>query len=187
MLSSTRRVCAAMSPSTSCPVAGSSGTWPDTNSSCPARTAGEYGPIAFGASGLETACFIAALLGGLDDLVRAQAAGADPHPLDAAVDRSPGPSGGSARTAARSRCARGCAAGRRPGSFRTISHRLAMNSSQLSITAFTVTPKALRTNAKYSRPSTGLSSVSGPAGPGRRASGVVITRRNRSRNARRLA
>ena len=40
----------------SVPVAGSSGTWPETNSSWPARTAGEYGPIAFGASGLEIAC-----------------------------------------------------------------------------------------------------------------------------------
>ena len=58
MLSSTRRVCAAMSPSTIWPVAGSSGTWPDTNSSWPARRAGEYGPMAFGASGLEMACFI---------------------------------------------------------------------------------------------------------------------------------
>ena len=43
------------------PVAGSSGTWPDTNSSWPARTAGEYGPIAFGASGLEIALFIRAI------------------------------------------------------------------------------------------------------------------------------
>ena len=50
MFSSTRRVCAAMSPSTSRPVAGSMGTWPEMNSSCPARSAGEYGPMAFGAS-----------------------------------------------------------------------------------------------------------------------------------------
>ena len=35
----------AMSPSTIVPVAGSIGTCPDTNRSCPARSAAEYGPI----------------------------------------------------------------------------------------------------------------------------------------------
>ena len=54
----------------------------------PARIACEYGPMAVGASGLETACFmpIRGLLGGLDDLARAQAARADADALDAAVD-----------------------------------------------------------------------------------------------------
>ena len=39
----TRCVCAAMSPSMTLPVAGSIGTWPETNSSEPARIACEYG------------------------------------------------------------------------------------------------------------------------------------------------
>jgi hypothetical protein len=50
-----------MSPSTMFPVAGSSGTCPETKSRLPARTAGEYGPIAFGAFGLETAVGIGLL------------------------------------------------------------------------------------------------------------------------------
>ena len=41
MFSSTRRVCAAMSPVTSAPVAGSMGTCPETNSNWPARRADE--------------------------------------------------------------------------------------------------------------------------------------------------
>src|SRR6185436_15326570 len=87
-LARTRRVCAATSPSIIWPVAGSMGIWPEMNSSCPARTAGEYGPMAAGASGLETACFIIerSKSGCLDDLLRAQAPGADLEALDPAVD-----------------------------------------------------------------------------------------------------
>ncbi len=39
-----------MSPATSSPVAGSSGTCPETYTVLPTRTACEYVPIAFGAS-----------------------------------------------------------------------------------------------------------------------------------------
>ena len=64
-------------------VAGSSGIWPETNSSDPARTAWEYGPIAAGADDVETASRMWS--GGLDDLAGPQAARADPQPLDSAV------------------------------------------------------------------------------------------------------
>ena len=56
--SRTRRVCAAMSPSTSVPVAGSSGIWPEQKRNGPATIAWEYGPMAAGAPGLATACRI---------------------------------------------------------------------------------------------------------------------------------
>ncbi len=48
VLEDAARLRRAMSPSTMRPVAGSSGTWPETNSSWPARSAAEYGPIGFG-------------------------------------------------------------------------------------------------------------------------------------------
>src|SRR6478736_5937058 len=48
-LSNTRRVCVLMSPSTICPVAGSSGICPDRKRKPPRRTAWEYGPMAAGA------------------------------------------------------------------------------------------------------------------------------------------
>ncbi len=54
MLSRTLRVSVAMSPETMVPVAGSSGIWPEMNRRLPARRAGEYGPMAAGAFGLET-------------------------------------------------------------------------------------------------------------------------------------
>src|SRR4051812_3197167 len=47
------------------PVAGSIGTWPDTNSMLPAAIAGEYGPMAFGAFGLEIAVGISYFLAGM--------------------------------------------------------------------------------------------------------------------------
>src|SRR5215470_9790726 len=41
----------------SAPVTGSRGTWPDTNTNGPARTAGEYAPAGVGTSGpSETGC-----------------------------------------------------------------------------------------------------------------------------------
>src|SRR3954451_2954095 len=43
-----------MDPSTSDPVAGSIGTWPEQNSRPPERTAWLYGPAGFGASGAVT-------------------------------------------------------------------------------------------------------------------------------------
>src|SRR5690242_6958500 len=52
-LSNTRRACVAMSPSTSWPVAGSSGIWPDRKTKPPLRTACEYGPMAAGACSVE--------------------------------------------------------------------------------------------------------------------------------------
>ena len=54
----TRRVCGAMSPATRLPVAGSMGTWPETNSRLPALMACEYGPDRRRADGVETACRI---------------------------------------------------------------------------------------------------------------------------------
>src|SRR5512135_825907 len=50
MFSSTRRVCAAMSPSIIWLINGSIGIWPAVNIKLPARIACEYGPIACGAS-----------------------------------------------------------------------------------------------------------------------------------------
>ena len=79
----TRWVCAAISPSTICPVAGSIGTWPETNSSEPARMACEYGPIAFGRR--RESRRPGASSGRLDDLARLQAARADTQTPDAAV------------------------------------------------------------------------------------------------------
>src|SRR5450759_4505292 len=52
--SSTRSVCAAMSPSTILPVAGSRGIWPLRKAKPFETTAWEYGPIAAGALGVET-------------------------------------------------------------------------------------------------------------------------------------
>src|SRR5215218_5667369 len=72
-----------MSPETIWPVAGSIGTWPETKSSEPARTACEYGPIASGADVVETACRTS---GRLDDLARLQAARAYAQALDTAID-----------------------------------------------------------------------------------------------------
>src|SRR5438270_11319085 len=54
----TRSVCAATSPLTTCCVAGSIATWPETNMNPFALTACEYGPIACGPSFVEMACFI---------------------------------------------------------------------------------------------------------------------------------
>src|SRR6185295_2010256 len=54
--SSARRVCAAMSPSTRVPVAGFIGTWPDTKSREPERSAGEYGPTGLADLLLEIDC-----------------------------------------------------------------------------------------------------------------------------------
>src|SRR5262249_46042814 len=86
------------------PVFGSSGIWPERNSRLPARMACEYGPMAAGASGEVTALRIygnpanrmpSAFVirnspftasSRLDDLARAQAAGADADASDAAVD-----------------------------------------------------------------------------------------------------
>src|SRR5512137_693986 len=85
MLSITRRVWAAMSPSIIPPVAGSRWPWPDTKSMLPARTPWEYGPIACGASFVLIAVRMEAPSGGLDDLARAEAARAHPHVLRAAV------------------------------------------------------------------------------------------------------
>src|SRR5690606_8064378 len=48
-LSNARRACAAMSPATSSPVAGSIGICPDRYTVSPQRTACEYGPMAAGA------------------------------------------------------------------------------------------------------------------------------------------
>ena len=53
---STRSVCAATSPGTIWPVAGSSGICPLRKTSPPARTACEYGPIAAGASFVAMGC-----------------------------------------------------------------------------------------------------------------------------------
>src|SRR3712207_3075749 len=53
-LRSTRSVCAATSPSTSSPVAGSSGIWPAVKTSPAWTIAWLYGPMAAGASGLCT-------------------------------------------------------------------------------------------------------------------------------------
>src|SRR5262245_7145241 len=83
MFSSVRRVWSAMLPVTSWFVAGSIGTWPETNRSCPARIAWEYGPSAFGAESVETA---ESTSGGLDDFVRTQAPGADADAAHAAVN-----------------------------------------------------------------------------------------------------
>src|SRR5258708_9574665 len=76
-------VCASIPPDTRLPVDGSLGICPDRNSRFPALIAWEYGPIAAGAFGVETAW---RTLRGLDDLAGPQAARADAHPLDAAVD-----------------------------------------------------------------------------------------------------
>src|SRR3954466_4556036 len=103
MFVNTCRVCSWTPPATSWPVAGSSGICPDRNSRLPALMAWEYGPIAAGAAGLVTAsritgfaiCHLAFgirhVLRRLDDLARAQAARADAHALDAAVDHRPDP------------------------------------------------------------------------------------------------
>src|SRR3546814_8509687 len=48
-LSHARLACAAMSPATSSPVAGSIGIWQDMETVSPQRTACEYGPMAAGA------------------------------------------------------------------------------------------------------------------------------------------
>ena len=48
-LSRQRFVCGPMPPSTSAPVSGSIGVWPDRKISPPLLTAWEYGPAAFGA------------------------------------------------------------------------------------------------------------------------------------------
>ena len=55
------RVCASV-PSGKAPVAGSMGSCPDTNTSPPASTACEYGPIAFGACSVDTTFFKMILL-----------------------------------------------------------------------------------------------------------------------------
>ena len=55
------REIAAMSPATRAPVAGSRGIWPDTKSRLPARTACEYGPMAFGAASVVPACRVPAM------------------------------------------------------------------------------------------------------------------------------
>src|SRR5687768_8554977 len=52
-LSNTRRTCTSNAPSTNCPVAGSSGIWPETYTVEPTLTACEYVPIAAGALGVE--------------------------------------------------------------------------------------------------------------------------------------
>src|SRR5437762_8595311 len=83
----TRRVCAATSPSTIEPVAGSRAIWPEAKSRWPARIACEYGPIAWGASGLETDVFAMSRMAlcRLHHLVRSQTAGADANSSGAAV------------------------------------------------------------------------------------------------------
>jgi len=67
---------------------GSIGICPETNSRLPARMAGEYAPIALGASGEETTLRVTAttLSGGLGYLARAQAARADPNAPHRTVD-----------------------------------------------------------------------------------------------------
>ena len=87
MLSNTRRVCAAMSPSTSCPVAGSSGTWPETKQQLAGADGLRVRADRFGArrSG-NRAAFTRAFV---NLACRAQAARADADPLDAAVDHRP--------------------------------------------------------------------------------------------------
>src|SRR5688572_21951986 len=80
----TRCVGTVMSPSTITPLAGSSGIWPETKSSEPARIACEYGPMAAGAADVETASRIDGLRR-LDDLAGTEAARAHAQPLDTAV------------------------------------------------------------------------------------------------------
>ena len=48
-------VCSAMPPGTKAPVLGSIGICPEVNSMLPTRIACEYGPMAAGASGVDTA------------------------------------------------------------------------------------------------------------------------------------
>src|SRR5439155_22265153 len=62
MLSNTRRVCAAISPGTIWPDLGSSGIWPLQKRNLPLRTACEYGPIAAGASFVETIFFMSPIV-----------------------------------------------------------------------------------------------------------------------------
>src|SRR5688572_17594853 len=68
-----------MPPSVIVPVVGSSGIWPDAKRKPPAMMAWLYGPIAPGASVVETGASGAAILGGLGDLIRPDAPRADPH------------------------------------------------------------------------------------------------------------
>src|ERR1700755_1680970 len=89
MLRITWSVWPEMPPSTSAPVAGLNPTWPEMKSRFPARIAGLSGPGGILASAA-FACFRrAGHLGGLDDLARAQAAGADANPFHRAVDERP--------------------------------------------------------------------------------------------------
>src|SRR5690606_38013222 len=95
---STWVVCAAVSWPTMAPVAGSTGIWPETNRKSPCRMAWLYGPMAAGASGVETASrpsrggSVGGMgdcrepgLGGLDHLVGSDAPGAHAKPADPAV------------------------------------------------------------------------------------------------------
>src|SRR6188768_1358999 len=76
-----------MSPATTWPVDGSSGIWPDRNRNGPAAMAWLYGPIAAGASDVETGVFTG--LGRLGDLAGPDATGADADATHAAVNHCP--------------------------------------------------------------------------------------------------
>src|SRR6516225_8882959 len=62
-LFSTRSVCSAMPPEIRLPVAGSNATWPEMKTNPLALMACEYGPMAFGAWGVETGSRVEVIMG----------------------------------------------------------------------------------------------------------------------------